>query len=249
MSADIKKIPVSVVNDCAIELLKLPVLDKSFKGDHIFSKRHMNGAYLAPKQNGKTVLMHNAIDAIIAPGTTKIILFCDTHNKDSYYVELKKKWDRMKINYYAARSFMGVDSEGRSYNDLDTISRMLDKKPAEDYVIIFDDLSTAIKHKSIGELLKKNRHSNIWTFISSQYVMDAKPDVRLNLDYMLLRRTNEEKLKQIYKELGLAVPYEAFLQMYKYATSEPFSFLFVQKDPEEYRINFNKKFDISEILN
>ena len=52
---------------------------------------------------------------------------------------------------------------------------------------------------------------------------------------------NIEKLEQIYRNADLSVSFEEFLEMYRFATLRPFSFLYIDARNNQYRVNFNKQ--------
>lgn len=112
---------------------------------------------------------------------------------------------------------------------------------AAERIFVFDDLGAELRHPAIAQLLKTNRHFKATIIISSQYLTDLMPAAIKQLDYMLLFRSfNEEKLKKIYESLDLAIDFEDFVRLYKYATDEPYSFLYIDARKDKYR----KRFDV-----
>ena len=47
--------------------------------------------------------------------------------------------------------------------------------------------------------------------------------------------------QEIYKDCDSAVPFATFLDIYKKATSKPFSFMYIDTRSDEFRVNFDKK--------
>ena len=68
--------------------------------------------------------------------------------------------------------------------------------------------------------------------------------VRLNATHFVVYKMGDKKqLKQIYDHFGNTVEEEEFVAMYKYATSEPHDFLYVDIDPKEESMYFRKGFN------
>jgi len=121
-----------------------------------------------------------------------------------------------------------------------------EKYIAPEWIIVLDDLSTELKTKSVVSLLKKNRHLKAKVIVSSQYINDLAPESRKQIDtWLIFGSQNEEKLEVIYKDADIHVSYEEFHEMYKVATKEDYSFLYVDNRHNEFRRNFNYKFTIS----
>jgi hypothetical protein len=83
------------------------------------------------------------------------------------------------------------------------------------------------------------------TITSSQYLNDWLPMALKNIDVFLLwKGLSLDKLEKIKKDSDLSIPIEIFEQIYKKATEEPFHFLYVNARDDEYRWNFDKRFNI-----
>lgn len=118
---------------------------------------------------------------------------------------------------------------------------------APEYMIIFDDLSGELKEPSLIELLKKNRHYKTKIIISSQYLNDLKPESRKQIDLMMIfKGFPEEKLLEIYKDTDSSIPFKTFCQLYKQATEQKHSFLYIDTRSDSFRCCFNKQFILDE---
>lgn len=116
---------------------------------------------------------------------------------------------------------------------------------APEHVFVFDDLGKLLRHPSIAQLLKTNRHEHAKVIISSQYITDLTPESIKQLDYVgLFKAFGDAKLDAIYELLDLAVPLDVFKDLYNYATAAPFSFLYIDVRAELYRKNFSIQLDI-----
>lgn len=122
------------------------------------------------------------------------------------------------------------------------------KKPkyrSPEYMFIFDDLSTELKSTSLTSLLKKNRHFKSKIIVSSQYLNDLSPQSRKQLDYFLIFKGQpEQKLDEIYRDADISLDKKTFYKIYKHATQEKFSFLYIDTNNNEYRRNFNSEYNL-----
>jgi len=89
------------------------------------------------------------------------------------------------------------------------------KYRAPEYIIIFDDLSSELKSKSLTSLLKFNRHFKAKLIISSQWIHDLLPESRKQIDlFLIFKGFPDKKLIEIYKDCDSGVPFETFLKVY-----------------------------------
>lgn len=118
--------------------------------------------------------------------------------------------------------------------------RRKSKYRVPDYLLIFDDLSNELKDRWMRKLLKENRHYKAKVIVSSQWLHDMYPDERKQIDYFLVfKGLPEAKLTEIYKDADLSIPFDDFVTIYKCATKEKYSFLYIDTKNEQFRINFN----------
>jgi len=111
--------------------------------------------------------------------------------------------------------------------------------------IIFDDISSDLKLPSVQELVKNSRHYLAACCFSSQAVVDVLPSCRKNANYFcLFAGLNESDLERIRVDGSLPVSIETLMKMYKEATKNRYSFLYIDCDTQQFRINFNRKFNI-----
>ncbi len=119
------------------------------------------------------------------------------------------------------------------------------KYQAPEYMIIFDDLSSELKSKSLLSLLKFNRHFKSKLIISSQWLHDLLPESRKQIDlFLIFKGFPEDKIALIYKDCDSSVPFDIFYKIYKGSTIKPHSFMYIDTRSDEFRCNFDKKFII-----
>lgn len=111
--------------------------------------------------------------------------------------------------------------------------------------IIFDDISSDLKIPSVQELVKNSRHYEACCCFSSQAVVDVLPSCRKNADYFcLFSGLNEGDLERIRVDGSLPISLETLMKMYKKACEKKFQFLYVDTRTPQYRICFNRKFNV-----
>lgn len=208
----------------------------------------------ARKNSGKTTTIYNIVDRIIRDYGTKckFIIFASTLNKDSVWQAILRLLKSKNVPYFAETSHISTSPDGTKVNQLQRYNDLLtgleiDEAPKMLTVLIFDDNSQDMRDKNVEVILKKNRHLNMCTIISSQQLTDLKPGAITQLDYILMYSgISKDRVKEIAKKMELYIDAEDMWQLYKLATSKPYSFLWVQKNPERYRINFNCEVDLKQ---
>ncbi len=102
------------------------------------------------------------------------------------------------------------------------------KKIAPEYIFVFDDMSSMLRNKDIGTLIKYHRHFKTKIILSSQYPNDLAPESRKQTNiFLLFAGHSEDQLLELSKNMDLSIPFELFVQLYHNATSKPYSFLSV----------------------
>ena len=116
------------------------------------------------------------------------------------------------------------------------------KTKAPQYIIVFDDLGQDLRNKSIATFLKKNRHLKAKVIMSSQWLHDVHPQGIRQLDYMIaFKNFTDDKLLHMYRQLDISTPFEDFVRYYKYATSKPYGFLWIDCVKDKFRSGFNER--------
>lgn len=111
--------------------------------------------------------------------------------------------------------------------------------------LVFDDISSDLKLPSVQELVKNSRHYEAACCFSSQAVVDVLPSCRKNADYFcIFSGLVETDLERIRTDGSLPVNLETLMKMYREATKKRFSFLYIDTRTPQFRINFNRKFNV-----
>jgi len=136
------------------------------------------------------------------------------------------------------------EDENKEEEKVNGVSLRKTKKKAPKYIIVIDDMSNATRDPSIARLLKVHRHLKASVYISSQNCNDIVPASWRQLDYLLIFggfSTNIPKLEDIHKNMDLPIDFDKFVSIYRDATSEPYNFLWCDKNGT-FRKNFNKEY-------
>jgi hypothetical protein len=98
-----------------------------------------------------------------------------------------------------------------------------------------------IKHRHIGKGLGISVFMLVQSYCSREGV--ARP-IRENTTHLLLFKCKDEnQIKKIHTEIGSDVNIEKFDSMFKYATQDPFCFLFIDFSPKDPSKTFRKCFN------
>ena len=113
-----------------------------------------------------------------------------------------------------------------------------------------DDPSFSRNSKLLHSLFTRGRHSGISTIVSTQKFAAIHPIIRVNAtDLIVFRLRNYQDTAMFIDELGGLVDTKILLEIYKTATEQPYSFLYVRlnakKLEDTFMINFNQKIKIT----
>ena len=113
-----------------------------------------------------------------------------------------------------------------------------------------DDPSFSRNSKLLHSLFTRGRHSGISTIVSTQKFAAIHPIIRVNAtELIVFRLRNYQDTSMFIDELGGLVDKKTLLEIYKTATEQPYSFLYVRlnakKLDDTFMINFNQKIKIT----
>ena len=120
------------------------------------------------------------------------------------------------------------------------------KKKSAELFFILDDLGQQLRSSTVSDMLKLIRHYSCKFLISTQHCNDIRPEGRNQLDFLLIFKGHDDKkLEELYKNFDIGIPFEDFLKIYHDATKEKYGFLYYDKCNDEFRKNFDMKYNIS----
>lgn len=118
------------------------------------------------------------------------------------------------------------------------------KKISSRHLFIFDDMGSELRNPCMSFVMK-SRHYKIKTIISTQYIHNITPAIRKNVSNVLFFKSfSPEKLRTIYTDLDITVPYEEFERLYQFATSKKYNFLQYDARDNRFIKNFNEEIEI-----
>ena len=92
-----------------------------------------------------------------------------------------------------------------------------------------DDPSFSRNSKLLHSLFTRGRHSMISTIVATQKFVAIHPIIITNAtELFCYRLRNQKDLESFLEELSALYDKKTLLKLYQYATSEPFSFLYVK---------------------
>ena len=100
-------------------------------------------------------------------------------------------------------------------------------------------------------LYTRGRHNSISTITATQKFAAIAPIIRVNAtELYVYRLRNYKDLETFIEEVSAVTDKKTLLQIYNLATSEPYSFLYVnlraKTKNEMFHIRFNKKIEIED---
>jgi hypothetical protein len=213
----------------------------------------------APTASGKTVVLLNLLLRYYKGMFARIWFFSPSIKLDPQYAPLRKYLDKMSDQ----------DREPLYFEDLEqsVLSKLLHeqrliaeecrkrKQPIPQVCVVLDDLADR------GDLLQKRqgaasggswlvtlatrgRHLGVTWIISSQVLNLVGTVIRKNCRAMLVwRLRNAKEVETLCEELSGIYDKDTLLQMYREATAEPYSFLFIRLDAKTRETMFYLRFE------
>ena len=119
---------------------------------------------------------------------------------------------------------------------LENINNYNKNREKQVLIIFYDMIADIMRSEKIKAIVKelfiRCRKLNISiVFITQPYFRTPK-DARLNsTHYILMKISNEKKLKSLAEENSGHLDFEDFLKIYNYCTKEPYSYMMVDTRP------------------
>jgi hypothetical protein len=117
------------------------------------------------------------------------------------------------------------------------------------YIMIFDDVADETRGIEFTTLLKRARHMKVTVLVNVQDLKDitkaSRKQVRV---WLLFRYLDEERLRDVYGSIGSPLSFDQFEEVYKFATAEPYNFLYIAPNTQDYRKNFNKQIPLAHAI-
>ena len=234
---------------------------KQSKYDHV-GKLPARQLLLGPSGTGKTVVLTNLILDVYRGCFEKIFIWSptifldDNWNAVKNYIEKEMKQehsdkDPMYFDYYDPKDM------DRVINTQEKVVQYMKKNKYDNMfhiALIVDDFSdtkeVARNSVHLMKLYCKGRHYYCSTFVGTQVWMSLSPVLRKNVTQLyVFRLRNQKDLDSLLEELSALYDKATLLQMYKLATDEKHSFLFIDLMQPNKEDMFYKKLNQKIIMN
>jgi hypothetical protein len=213
----------------------------------------------APTASGKTMIILNLLLRYYKDMFARIWMFSPSIKLDPQYAPLRKYLEKMS----------NQDSEPLMFEDLDqqALGRILEdqrqiceecrkrKQSIPQCAIILDDLADRgdILQKRQGaasggswlvSLATRGRHFGVSWIVSSQVLNLVGTIIRKNCRCMCVwRLRNHKEVETLCEELSGVYDKDTLLQLYRTATADPYSFMFVRLDAKARDTMFYLRFE------
>ena len=229
----------------------------------VASRTPIRSVLLGPSGVGKSVLLSNFILDIYRDCFDQIFLFSPSINVDSTWLPVKKYIEEhMKIKH--------TDKDPIYFDHYDPIAlnniietqhkitkHMKDAKKTKLFQVLIivddfaDDPSFSRSSRLLHSLYTRGRHNMISTVVSTQAYRALHPIIRLNAtEIFIFRLRNFKDIEAVVEETSALIDKNSLMQMYKLATDEPYSFLYIKlsakKKEDMFFIRYDKKLVIED---
>lgn len=239
-----------------IEPIKVQEFEVKQSKYEVAGKLPTRAIVCAPSGGGKTVLLSNLILNIYRNCFSRIYIFSPSIDIDYTWVPVKK---------YIAHDMKALETEDDKFyfseydpialeHIIDVQHKVTDYMKKHNYKTLYqilividdfaDDPSFTRQSKLLHQLYVRGRHNSISTITSTQKYNVIAPIVRINATQLyVFRLRNYKDLEAIVEELSAVTDKKTLLDIYHLATSEPFSFLFVNLMSHDKSKMFHIKFE------
>jgi hypothetical protein len=219
---------------------------------------------LAPSGSGKTVLLSKLILNIYRGCFERVYMFSPSIDLDSTWLPVKKyQTDTMKV--------IEKDNEKLYFDNYDPedLERIIDtqhkvtklvksqgRKKLFSILVVVDDFADqpdfTRKSKLLHALFTRGRHNSISTVVSTQKFVAIHPIIRVNATSLIVYRLrNNKELESFLEEVSGLTGKKELLEIYRLATKEEYSFLYVNLSArtvnDMFFQNFTKKIEIEDV--
>jgi hypothetical protein len=239
-----------------IEPIKVQEFEVKQSKYNMVAKLPTRAIICAPSGGGKTVLLTNLILDIYRNCFSRIYIFSPSIDIDYTWTPVKKYITHdMKAVETADDKFYFSEYDPEALEHIiDTQKKVTDYMKTNKYKTLYqilividdfaDDPSFTRQSKLLHQLYVRGRHNSISTITSTQKYNVIAPIVRINATQLyVFRLRNYKDLEAIVEELSAVADKKTLLDIYHTATSEPYSFLYVNLMSHDKNKMFHIKFE------
>ena len=238
-----------------IEPIKVQEFEVKQSKYNMVGKLPTRAIVCAPSGGGKTVLLSNLILDVYRGCFSRIYIFSPSIDIDYTWAPVKKyiEHDMKAVEteddkfYFSEYDPIALDNIIESQHRITNYMKKHKYKTLFQILIVIDDFaddpSFTRQSKLLHQLYVRGRHNSISTITSTQKYNVIAPIVRINATQLyVFRLRNYKDLEAIVEELSAVADKKTLLDIYHTATSEPFSFLFVNLVAHDKNKMFHIKF-------
>jgi len=218
---------------------------------------------LGPSGSGKTILLQNLILNIYKNCFSRIYIFSPSIDVDSTWTPVKKYIEEeMKVEHTEKEPLFfdhySADALNHIIDTQHKVIEYLKKQKGNNklysILVVVDDFADDPKfsrYSNLNGLYTRGRHNSISTITATQKFNAIAPIIRVNAtELYIYRLRNYKDLEAFVDEVSAIADKKVLLDIYKLATAEPYSFLYVnlraKKLNDYFMIRFNKKIQIED---
>ena len=246
-----------------IQPIKLKEFETKQSKYDMVPKIPFRSVILGPSGSGKTILLQNMILDIYRNCFSRIYIFSPSIDVDTTWLPVKKYIEEeMKVHNTTEEPiyFNHYDPE-QLHKIIDTQHKVIDYmkkkniKKLYSILVVVDDFADSpeiSRHsKILHGLYTRGRHNSISTITATQKFAAIANIIRVNAtELFVYRLRNYRDLETFIEEVSAVVDKKTLMQIYNMATSEPYSFLYVNLRAKTkngiFHIRFDKKIEIED---
>jgi len=246
-----------------IEPIKLKEFETKQPKYSMVPKIPFRSIILGPSGSGKTILLQNLILSIYKNCFSRIYIFSPSIDVDSTWIPVKKYiQDEMKVehtdkeplffDHYSADALNNIIET--QHKIIDYLKKQKGNNKLYSILVVVDDFADDPKfsrYSNLNGLYTRGRHNSISTITATQKFNAIAPIIRVNAtELYIYRLRNYKDLEAFIDEVSAIADKKILLDIYKLATAEPYSFLYVnlraKKLNDYFMIRFDKKITIED---
>jgi len=213
----------------------------------------------APTASGKTMIILNLLLRYYKDMFARIFFFSPSIKLDPQYAPLRKYLDKMSDQDKEPLYFEDYDQQalGKILTEQRLIVEECRKRnvPSPHVCLILDDLAdrgdilqkrqgAAAGGSHLVTLATRGRHFTVTWIVSSQVLNLIGTVVRKNCRCMCVwRLRNHKEVETLCEELSGVYDKDTLMQLYRTATADPYSFMFVRLDAKTRDTMFYLRFE------
>jgi ABC-type cobalamin/Fe3+-siderophores transport system ATPase subunit len=224
----------------SIKPIALKEFDTRQSKYEVVPKIPFRSVILGPSGSGKTILLQNMILDIYRDCFSRIYIFSPSIDVDTTWLPVKKYIESdMKVKHTDEEPiyFDHYDPEAL-HKIIDTQHKVIDYmkkkniKKLYSILVVVDDFADSpeiSRHsKILHGLYTRGRHNSISTITATQKFAAIANIIRVNAtELYIYRLRNYRDLETFIEEVSAVVDKKTLMDIYNMATSEPYSFLYV----------------------